>query len=99
VCYVATWEVVYFKLIPGPIEHHLDKYAEHIVAKERAAGKSQQEIDARLAELNEFRKQYRNPLVNSAFTFLEPLPVGLIMTLVSAGILRRRKRDSMDRAA
>ena len=31
-----------------------------------------------------------NPLINAAMTFIEPFPVGLVVTLVSAGILRRR---------
>jgi len=29
-------------------------------------------------------------LINAAVTLIEPLPVGLLVTLVSAGILRRR---------
>jgi hypothetical protein len=31
-----------------------------------------------------------NPMMNAAMTFIEPFPVGLIMTLVSAAILRKR---------
>jgi hypothetical protein len=38
---------------------------------------------------------YKNPLINSAMTFAEPLPVGLVIALVSAGILSRaRKPDA-----
>lgn len=33
---------------------------------------------------------YQNPFVNMAYTFMEPLPVGLIITLISAAILRRK---------
>jgi hypothetical protein len=36
---------------------------------------------------------YKNPLYNAAFTFMEPLPVGLIVALVSAGVLSRRRKD------
>jgi len=35
-----------------------------------------------------------NPLVNAAFTFIEPFPVGLILTLISAAILRRRPKSA-----
>jgi len=35
-------------------------------------------------------KYYDNVLFNSAITFMEVFPVGLIMTLVSAAILRRK---------
>ena len=34
---------------------------------------------------------YDNPVTNAAITFIEPFPVGLVVTLVSAGILRRRR--------
>ncbi|MEZ5283791.1 MAG: hypothetical protein R2712_03050 [Vicinamibacterales bacterium] len=34
---------------------------------------------------------YRDPLVNVAFTFLEPLPVGLVFTLVTAGVVSRTR--------
>lgn len=49
----------------------------------------------RIAHLASPRTQsaelYKNPAFNAAITFLEPLPVGLIIALVSAGILRRRR--------
>jgi hypothetical protein len=31
-----------------------------------------------------------NPLTNAAMTFIEPFPIGLVVTLVSAGVLRRK---------
>ena len=37
--------------------------------------------------------RFRNPLLNAAFAFIEPFPIGLIVSLVSAGILRRRGPD------
>ena len=38
---------------------------------------------------------YKNPLVNVGITFLEPLPVALVVALVSAGVLSRRRRDAL----
>lgn len=87
VCYTATWEVIYFKLMPDFGE----KYAAYSLEKARAGGASQEALDARRAELEEFSLKYRNPLFNSALTILEPLPVGLIIALVSAGALRRKR--------
>ena len=86
-CYVATWEVLYHKVWPD----FSDKYAAHVIEKARANGASEAELAATRQKMAEFREMYRNPLINIAMTFLEPLPVGLVMTLVSAGILRRRK--------
>ena len=45
-----------------------------------------------LADKMQLPPWYENPFFNAAVTLLEPLPVGLIMSLVSAGILRRRER-------
>ncbi|MEO8036625.1 MAG: DUF4199 domain-containing protein [Acidobacteriota bacterium] len=58
--------------------------------KARKSGAPQAEIDAQTKKTAEFKEMYKNPLVNIAFTFLEPLPVGLLVTLISAGILRRK---------
>ena len=87
-CYVATWEVMYFKFMPD----FMDKYAAHEVAKARASGASDTQVAARQAEMEKFAVMYRNPLYNVALTFMEPLPVGLLVALISAGVLSRRKR-------
>lgn len=89
VCYVATWEVIYFKLSPGFSE----KYQAHMVEKAKASGQSQAAIDKRVAEMQKFAEMYKNPLINSAMTFVEPLPVGLVIALISAGILSRKRRE------
>ena len=91
-CYVATWEVVYFGFMPD----FADKYAAHELDRARRSGATAAELAKKTQELAQFREEYRNPLVNVAYTFLEPLPVGLVMTLVSAGILRRPRRRERD---
>src|SRR6266700_5198393 len=44
----------------------------------------------RIAAIQRSQQLYQNPFVNMAYTFMEPLPVGLIITLISAAILRRK---------
>ena len=39
------------------------------------------------------KKYLDNPLINAAMTFAEPFPVGLIITLVSAAILRKKTQS------
>ena len=41
-------------------------------------------------QMQQFREWSANPLFNAAMTFMEVFPVGLIVTLISAAILRRR---------
>jgi hypothetical protein len=86
VCYVVTWEVIYFKLMPDFAE----KYTNYALEEIRASGASQQLIDAKRQEMKTFVEMYNNPLINAAITFVEPLPVGLILTLISAAVLRKK---------
>jgi hypothetical protein len=90
-CYVATWEVIFFGLQPD----FLEKYQAYAVEKARRAGESEAAIDRQKAEMAQFAKMYRNPLVNAAITFVEPLPVGLLFAVGSAAALRRKRaRDA-----
>ena len=87
-CYVATWELIYYKLAPD----FGAKYQAHIMEKTRRSGASEEAIAQKKAEMDRFIELYRNPAINVAITFLEPLPVGLVVALVSAGILSRRRK-------
>jgi hypothetical protein len=87
-CYVATWQVIYYKFAPD----FTDKYAAYEMDKARKSGASDAELAAKAADMAKFKEMYRNPLVNIAFTFLEPLPVGIVFTLVTAGVLSRKRR-------
>ena len=87
--YVITWEIIYFNFLPDFGE----KYAAHMLEKSRAAGASAEQLAAEAEKMNEMKSILANPLLNAAFTLLEPLPVGLVLTLVSAAILRRRHKE------
>src|SRR6185295_16334229 len=87
-CYVLTWEAIYF----GTKSDYIEKYQAHMIEKARKAGESPEAIAAKQAEMAKFAEMYRNPLINSAITFMEPLPVALVMALVTAGVLSRRKK-------
>jgi uncharacterized protein DUF4199 len=92
VCYVATWEVMYFKFMPD----FLSKYQAHQLDKARAGGASEAALAKQKAEMDKLGEMYKNPIVNSAMTFMEPLPVGLVIALVSAGILSRARKAETD---
>jgi hypothetical protein len=88
VCYVATWEVLYFKFMPD----FYSKYAQSAVDQARKSGKSEAEIAKTRVAMEEMARNARNPVWVSAMTFVEPFPVGFVIALVSAGILRRKRR-------
>jgi hypothetical protein len=87
VFYVASWEIIYFKFMPD----FADKYSSAAIASMRAKGASDAAIAAKTKQMAEMKAMYDNPLTNATVTFLEPFPVGLVVTLASAGILRRRQ--------
>jgi len=84
--YVVTWEIVYFNFLPG----FMDNYGAHILDKLKASGASAAAIQAKAEELRKAKELYDNPLYNAAQTFLEPFPVGLVITLISAVVLRKK---------
>lgn len=86
-CYVATWEVIYYRLAPD----FGDKYAAYAIEKAKRDGATEAEIAAQAKEMAAFMELYKNPLVNIAITAIEPLPVGLVFTLVTAGVVSRRR--------
>jgi len=91
-CYVITWEFVYFNFMPDFGE----KYAAFVIEDARAHGASAAELAQKMDEMKRFQALYQNIFFNVAMTFLEPLPVGVIMTFISALILRRGRKDLQD---
>jgi hypothetical protein len=86
VIYIVIWELVYFLLLPD----FMVEYGKYAVEQARVAGKSPAELDAMSKQMAEFAEAYRNPLVVAAYTFLEPLPVAVPFSLVSAWLVSRR---------
>jgi hypothetical protein len=84
--YVAMWEVLYFNFMP----HFMDSYFAAQIHKVQSAGLDSATTAAQVAAIQHSQQLYQNPLVNIAYTVLEPLPVGLIITLISAFLLRRK---------
>ena len=85
-CYVATWEVIYYRFAPD----FGDRYAAYSVEKAKQSGATQAQVDAKMKQMADFKEMYKNPFVNAALTFLEPLPVGLLVAVISAALLRRK---------
>lgn len=86
VCYVITWEVIYYVLAPEVGE----EFSAYALEEARRSGLTGAELEARTQEIIAFKAQYDKPLVNIAYTFLEPLPVGVVLSLVTAAITSRR---------
>ena len=87
--YVVTWEIIYFNFM----HDFMDEYGAHMIEKLKASGASMAAIQAQLQQQEKFKELYENPFFNAAMTFIEPFPVGLVITLVSAAVLRRKPQS------
>jgi hypothetical protein len=92
VFYVITWEIIYFKFQPD----FLEKFAAHEVERAQASGATEEKVEATRREMADFKEKYDNPFFNAAITFTEPFPVGLLVTTVSAAVLRTKRRALPD---
>ena len=86
VCYVAMWEILYFNFMP----HFMDSYWAAQIRKVQSSGLDPATTAAQVAAIEHSQQLYQSPIVNIAYTFMEPLPVGLLISLLSAAILRRK---------
>jgi hypothetical protein len=73
---------------------HMDfasAYANTLIAEKKAAGASAETIAQLTAEMEAFKVQYANPLFRMPMTFAEIFPVGVLVSLVSAALLRNSR--------
>jgi hypothetical protein len=85
VMYCITWEVCYHTLASD----FMARMSEYYVDEKKAAGATVEELETLRAEMNQFENMYQNPVIRFGYTLFEILPMGLLFTLVSAGLLRR----------
>jgi len=84
--YVLTWLVAYYCFMPD----FMDKYVAHVIDKAKAGGASQAEIARQKEQMAVYANMYKNPLGVIVLTYIEILPVGLVIALIAALILKRK---------
>ena len=82
--YVAAWEAALASLPGDPIATFIDA----LIEGERAKGRSGAELAKFEADMRAFQVDYANPLVRLPMSFAEIFPVGVLVSLVSAALLR-----------
>jgi hypothetical protein len=87
--YVAVWLVDYYWFIPD----FMEKYTAHVLKEAQAKGASQAELKEQVAQMNYYREMYKNPLFVVLLTYAEILPIGLVISLMSALILKRKAKE------
>ncbi len=85
--YVIGWEGYMF----ATDYTFMDGYVKEAIAAKQAAGIPAADIARFTAEMNAMKVQYANPVFRMLFTFAEIAPVGLLVSLISAAILRNSR--------
>jgi hypothetical protein len=83
--YVIGWLINYYFFMPD----FMDKYAAVMLSKAKASGISADELAKKTADMTRMKEWYKNPLFVILMTYVEILPVALVVTLISALILKR----------
>ena len=85
--YVITWAVEFHTVLPD----FMDKYSAMQVKQLHESGLSGAALDAKIKSIESDNYSYKhNPFVFAMYTYSEILPVGIIVTLISALILKRK---------
>ena len=85
--YVVVWLFYYYLVIPD----YLDKYTLHVLAQATRDGATATELAERKQDMQNFRELYKTPVFVVLITFAEVLPIGLVVALVSALALKKKK--------
>jgi hypothetical protein len=78
--YVGVWLVEFYCFLPD----FMEKYAAAMVRHAKSSGLTGDALQKRLAEIESMRTGYRNPIRVILYSYLEILPVGIVISLLTA---------------
>lgn len=84
--YIVAWMI----LSETIAKDFMAEYYQHSVEKLKASNLSEAAMEEKIQEMKNFQELYKNPLVKIGMTFLEIFPVGLVISLISALILKKQ---------
>ncbi|MBL8531054.1 MAG: DUF4199 domain-containing protein [Hyphomonadaceae bacterium] len=87
VIYVIGWEITLSLMN----YEFMETYTRVMIEAKQREGLAGPELEAYIAQMQQMTAQYRNPLFRLPITFLEIFPVGLLVSLITALILRNSR--------
>ena len=90
IMYALAWEISYARMGESFTKEMNEYYLNETMEEMKAEGASEKEMQEARAEWANFAEMYKNPLIRFPVTLMEILPVGILITLASAGILRNK---------
>ncbi|TDW96229.1 DUF4199 domain-containing protein [Dinghuibacter silviterrae] len=93
--YVLFWLVDFYVFMPD----FMDKYSAHILEEAKKSGVSAEALARKTAELDNMKDMYKSPVWVILMTYMEVLPVTIVISLLSALLLRRRRNPPLQTAS
>lgn len=83
--YVLTWQIDLHCFVPD----FMEKFTAHTIAKVKASNLSATELAKQISEANKLAEMYKNPFFNILMTYMEILPLSIIVSAIAALILKK----------
>lgn len=87
--YVTGW-LLYYHLGYG--REMMDAYLAQNIADLRNSGQPAETVEQEIERMEGFMELYQQPIVMIGITFMEIFPVGLIISLIAAALLRKQPK-------
>jgi hypothetical protein len=87
--YVIGWMFEYHLVMPD----FMDKYVDYGIQHIDKASLSAEEYDKQVKGLESYRHTYDNKISMALLTYMEILPVGMLMSLIAALVFMRKKKE------
>lgn len=87
VIYASSWEI-YMNMSAGDF---MEQYTARYLEQMESEGASLTEIEEMKVSMGEMAEMYKNPIIRFGMTLMEIIPVGLVITLISAFILKKNQ--------
>lgn len=84
--YVFSWMIYAYFVDPD----FMDQYFESSIEALRKSGEPLEEIERQINNMQQYKESYKNPFIQIGVTFLEIFPVGLLVSLFSAAVLKKK---------
>jgi len=86
--YVITWLFEYYLIMPD----FMDKYIAHVLREAAKDGATAAELKSQKDDMAMYVNMYKNPFGVVVLTYLEVLPIGIVIALIAALILKRKPK-------
>ena len=90
--YTGVWLVIHYMFMPD----FMDRYVAFALDNAAKNGADSKELAVQARDMATYQELYKNPFWVVVFTYGEVLPVGLLVTLISAFVLKKRKQEGIE---